>query len=439
MISLLGDYLLHVVPVQFTLPKPNDVTNLNTYLILDAVTSFFLDLKTEVLHVENSCWDIYKFRLPFLEQMKEMGMRVILAAPMDEYFNKIDNSLYDDFIELTQLEPQKISPYKDLRFLLELKNILKKTQPDLALFFTIKPSIYGGLATQWIPTKAVCFLTGLGYSFYRQGLLKSIVGALGKVAFKKIQKLVVLNEDDQHQLLSLGLAKPDQLFVQPAEGVDTSHFYPLEKGEPNNRFTFLFIGRLIATKGLRELAKASEILKNRGRSFECRIVGDHAFANPSAISFNEINNWVKQGLVSYMGATDDVRQHIRNADVVVLPSHRAEGKPKVLQEAMAMAKPIITTQTPGCREMVVNGKNGVLVPHGNPAALADAMEFLMDVPLKQLEEMGKLSREIVEQRYATSVTKPIFKSLLSQVLPCAVKSYALPPRQVVKPPKYTSF
>lgn len=370
----------------------------------------------QVLHVENSCWDIYKFRLPFLEQMKEMGMRIVLAAPLDEYFSRIDRNLYDHFIEITHLNAHNVAPIRDLFYLLELKNLLKETKPDLALFFTIKPSIYGGLASQWVPTRTICFLTGLGYTFSKEGILKRIVSNLGKIAFRNIQKLVVLNEDDRRQLLSLGLVNARQLFVQPAEGVDTAHFFPKEKNEFNKEFTFLFIGRLLATKGLRELARASALLKSRGLKFDCRIVGDHAFANPSAIGFKEINRWVKNGQVSYYGATDDVRQYIRNADVVVLPSY-AEGKPKVLQEAMAMCKPVITTRTPGCREMVIHGANGLLVPPGNGEALAEAMEFIMNLTEKELQAMGLRGREIVEQRYSTQVTKAIFRHLLAQVLP----------------------
>ena len=372
-------------------------------------------MRPKILHVENSCWDIFNFRQPFLEQMKEMGMEVVLVAPLDQYYQRIDRTLFDKFIRIKHLRAQSVSPFRDLGYLLELKNILASEKPDLAMFYTIKPCIYGGFASQWTATPAISVLTGLGYSFYQGGPLKKIASTLCKLAFRQLKKLVVLNEDDRNQLVDLGIVKPESMFIQPAEGVDLEYFSPAPKITGKDKFIFLYIGRLIGIKGLRELVEAVKILKSERDDFECWLVGDQSFSNPSVISKREVNEWVLRNYVCYFGATDDVRTYLRSADVVVLPS-KAEGKPKVLQEAMAMEKPLITTLSAGCREMVEHGENGLLVPHSNAAALAEAMRYMMDLPAKELREMGQKSRSIVMQRYEKSVTKDIFKKLLTQVL-----------------------
>ncbi len=372
--------------------------------------------KAKILHVENSCWDIYKFRTPFLEAMKEMGMEVILAAPLDEYFGRIDEKLYDEFVEIRNLKAQSIAPLRDLRYLLELKKLLQRVSPDLTLFFTIKPGIYGGIASQWTRTPAMVFLTGLGYTFYNGTILRRIVTTLSKLAYRRIEKLVVLNEDDKARLTELKIVKPEKIFIQPAEGVDVDHFSPLPKTIHNGKFIFLFIGRLIATKGLRELVEAVKILKTERDDFECWIVGDQSFSNPSVISRREVHSWVTKQYVRYFGATDDVRQYIRNADVVVLPSH-GEGKPRVLQEAMAMAKPVITTSTSGCRELVNHHESGLLVPPCKPYALTEAMRYMVELPGAKLEAMGCKGQQIVLERYATEVTKRHFAKLLNESIP----------------------
>lgn len=238
---------------------------------------------------------------------------------------------------------------------------------------------------------------------------------LSKKAFGKLKKVVVYNDDDGKRLSRLNIISSKKQCLIPSSGVDTTLFVPSLPNERSNTFVFLYIGRLIATKGLRELVAATEMLKNSDLSLECWLVGDHSFSNPSVIPKREVNDWVSKGLVRYFGATDDVRKYIRKADVVVLPSY-GEGKPKVLQEAMAMAKPIITTFTPGCREMVIHGENGLLVPPGDAMALSEAMRYMMELPPSTLEAMGRKGREIVVDRYSTSVTKQHFARLLDEVL-----------------------
>ncbi|GIV35590.1 MAG: glycosyl transferase [Chitinophagales bacterium] len=368
--------------------------------------------KVKILHVENSCWDIYKFRTPMLEQMKEMGMEVILVAPLDEYFGRIDTALYDGYIETNTLKAQRISPLADLRYLLELKKILLREKPDLALFYTIKPSIYGGFASQWTGTTAIAFLTGLGYTFYNGKFLRRLVTWMSKKAFRRLEKVVVLNKDDRQKLIETGVCGPEKLFILPSEGIDTIHFNPMPKTNNSDKFIFLFIGRLIAAKGIRELIAATKVLKSEGLNFECWIVGDFNYANPSVISQKELNTWIAEKYIRYLGPTDDVRQFIRNADVIVLPSHFYEGKPRVLQEAMAMAKPIITTFTPGCREMVIHGENGLLVPPGDAMALSEAMRYMMELPKEAIENMGINGLKLVESNYSEIICKSIFKTII---------------------------
>ncbi|HND88395.1 MAG TPA: glycosyltransferase [Saprospiraceae bacterium] len=198
-------------------------------------------------------------------------------------------------------------------------------------------------------------------------------------------------------------------------GVDIGHFSPRAQS-PGHTFTFLFPARLLAEKGVREYAQAAALLKRSGLRARFQVLGNTDSGNPTSISKTELENWVAAGSIEYLGFTDDVRAHLAEADVVVLPSYYREGVPRCLLEAMSMQKPILTTDSVGCRETVDVGKNGLLIVPRDAQALADAMRQLALLPRSALHDMGLHSRQKVLSTFSDEVVLPQLLALMQEVL-----------------------
>jgi glycosyltransferase involved in cell wall biosynthesis len=267
--------------------------------------------------------------------------------------------------------------------------------------YTAKPVIWGMIAARLstVPVR-VALITGLGFAFTdrdHSGLsrgLARVVRWLYWFSLRFATTVIFQNPDDKAEFVRLRVITPAQkLCVVDGSGVDTEWFRPAPLP---GAATFLLIARLLADKGVREYAEAARVVRMQHPSARFRLVGWFD-ENPSAISRAEVEAWVARGDIEYVGALEDVRPAIAAAAVYVLPSYR-EGTPRTVLEAMAMARPIITTDTPGCRETVRCGVNGFLVPPRNVPALAEAMlRFITDPSLAA--RMGAQSRAIAEQRY----------------------------------------
>lgn len=293
-----------------------------------------------------------------------------------------------------------MNPLRDVATVRALVAIYRDVQPDLVLSYTIKPVIYGSLAARIARVPRVCsMVTGLGYSFgtatWKQRALNPIVRGLFRAALSKNEVVFFQNPDDMALFVERRLATTRQAVLVNGSGVDLKHYdvAPLPNGNPS----FLLITRLLWEKGVGEYVEAARRLKATWPNASFRLLGP-LDPNPTAISRAQLDAWCAEGIVDYLGATSDVRPAMAAASVFVLPSAYREGTPRTVLEAMAMGRPIITTDAPGCRETVVRGENGVLVPTNDAGALAAAMErFLRDPAL--VPAMGARSREIAEAKY----------------------------------------
>lgn len=290
------------------------------------------------------------------------------------------------------------NPLADAASLVALVRLIRKLRPDVTLPYTIKPVVYGTLAA-WLAgvPRRFALVTGLGYAFTgeRQGPVKRIISLLYRFALAKAHKVFFQNPDDERLFRHIGLL-PSRVrsVVVNGSGIDIeSHrVQPLPAGTP----TYLMIGRLLGDKGVREYAQAAARVKQRHPNARFLLVG-WIDANPDAIAPDELDGWRQEGVIEFLGKLDDVRPAIAASTVYVLPSYR-EGTPRTVLEAMAMGRPIITTDAPGCRETVIDGENGYLVPVKSVDALADAMLRFIDDP-GLAPRMGKRSREIAEDKY----------------------------------------
>lgn len=293
-----------------------------------------------------------------------------------------------------------INPIHDLKTLFNLCYLMLKVRPDFVLAYTIKPVIYGVLAAWIVGVKnRFALITGLGYAFTgdekgKRAFLRSVIQRLYSFSLSRAKLVFFQNPDDEALFRRLQLLDPSNpSCVVNGSGVDVSQFtvVPLPA-----KTTFLLIARLLGDKGIREYAQAAKLVKARYPQVVFKLVG-WIDDNPDAIRQQELDEWIQAGTLDFLGKLDDVRPAISESSVYVLPSYR-EGTPRTVLEAMAMGRPVITTDAPGCRETVVDGDNGYLIPVKDVTALTDAMFSLIENPDLSIR-MGGKSREIAESKY----------------------------------------
>jgi len=293
-----------------------------------------------------------------------------------------------------------INPLREVATVLALARVLRRLGPDVSFAYFSKPVIYSSLAGALARVPArYALIAGLGHMFSGGGhswrVFATALRRLYRISLRLNRRVFFQNPDDLRLFLETGIVKRDAAVQVAGTGVDLA-FY--EFHEPvTEPVTFVLAARLIAEKGIRELAEAARILRDRGWRPRCVILGG-LDDNPSALRRAELDAWVDERIVEWTGAVEDIRPWLRESSVYVLPSYYREGVPRSIQEAMALGRPIITTDAPGCRETVEPGRNGLLVPPRDAVALADAMErYLVDTD--RIEAEGRESRRLAESCY----------------------------------------
>jgi glycosyltransferase involved in cell wall biosynthesis len=292
-----------------------------------------------------------------------------------------------------------MNPVRDLATLRALRRAFLELRPDVVLAYTIKPIIWGGLALRGLPeVRFFALVTGLGFAFqgggfYRTGLAR-LATRLYRASLRRASRVIFQNQDNLSEFVGRRITRPESAAVVNGSGVDVRRF--MKSALPAGNAVFLLIARLLREKGLREFAGAARLVKSKYPEVVCRLVGPPD-PSPDGLPLAEVMSWDAQGLVEYLGETQDVRPHLAASHVFVLPSYH-EGMPRTILEAMATGRPILTTEVPGCRETVVPGENGFLVPRGDVKALAERMAWFME-HRERWESMGERSRQMAEERF----------------------------------------
>lgn len=354
----------------------------------------------KVLVVGNIAQSLVNFRGPLLASMVQRGHEVVAVAPEDD-------ALYADALRdlgvryrTAPLQRASFNPLQDLDFLMALRRIVREERPDVFLGYTIKPVIYGNLAARWsgVRTRGA-LITGLGYAFGEGGLRQKAVGAaasfLYRLALSGAKVVFFQNPDDRAEFLRRRLVDPARTTVVAGSGIDLSRFVSSQPPDPPP--IFLLIARLIREKGIGQFVEAARELKLRYPQARFQLLGPYD-ANPTAISEAQMGEWQREGVVEYLGETHDVRPYLQAASVFVLPSYYREGTPRTALEALAVGRPVITTDSPGCRETVIDGHNGFLVPPRDVKALSNAMERFLSEP-ESVVRMGQASLELARGKY----------------------------------------
>jgi len=339
------------------------------------------------------------FRGPLIRAMVTQGHDVVALAPEAEPpagFLELGASYEQCALERTGMRPDR-----DVRMLGRLVRQLRRLAPEVVFAYTMKPVAYGMLAA-WmagVPRRYGLF-TGLGYLFIgdgssRQRLVHAMAVPLLRAGTSRATAIFVQNPDDARDLRAAHVIGRRQRVVRFwGSGVDLGE-YP-EQPLPEGPVCFLFLGRLLRDKGVREFVEAARLVRASYPESRFVVVGP-TDPNPAGVPDDEIERWRQEGLVSVVGGVDDVRPFLRDCHVFVLPSYR-EGTPRSVLEAMSTGRAIVTTDAPGCRETVVDGLNGHLVPVKDAVSLARAMEQLADDP-DWRSSAASASRELVERRF----------------------------------------
>jgi glycosyltransferase involved in cell wall biosynthesis len=344
---------------------------------------------------------LIRFRGALIRELLAARYHVIACGPSDEGTSA---ELRHIGVEFLPIGPSRtsINPWFDIVYLVRLLKLLRRVRPHAVIAYTAKPVIWGVIAAALtgVPVRAA-MITGLGFAFGREAArgawARRLARALYKVALTQASCVIFQNSDDRAEFESLGLAAPAKCHVVNGSGVELDAFRPAPLPGTG---VFLLIARLLIDKGLREYVDAARLLKSAYPHARFQIVGWFD-ENPLCLSKHEVESWQSNGWVEYLGRLDDVRPALAGSDVYVLPSYR-EGTPRTVLEAMAMGRPIVTTDVPGCRNTVIDGINGFLVPARDSARLAKAMRCFLDDP-ELAHRMGTESRRLVEERFDARV------------------------------------
>ena len=366
-----------------------------------------MTIKPKVLLTANTSWYLYNFRLQLLYDIAENGYEVECVAPIDKYSKLLIKKGFN--INEWKLDRKSTNPFSELMSVYSLYKIYKNKKPLIVHHFTIKACIYGTISARLLNTRKILnAFTGLGHLFITKNILKKILFNLIKpflnfILISKKSKIILQNEDDKLSLYCLGIIKSKGVSVIRGSGVNINFFKPskIEKKEFNKPFQLFFPSRLIKEKGILELLKACDKLWNKSYNFELLIAGAIDKGNPSSLNENEYQLLKKNKLIKLLGHVDNIKEIYENVDLVILPSWR-EGLSRILIEASAMEKPIITTNTPGCRDIIEHEINGLLVNINSPEEIERAIIMIMR-NFSIAQKYGKNARKNVLQNFDVSI------------------------------------
>ena len=365
----------------------------------------------KILYFVSEDWYFCSHRLNLAIAAKHAGYQVSVMTRVREHGDKITSS----GLELIPLEMERhgLNPFADLFLLCRIIKIYRREKPDIVHQVAMKPVLYGSLAA-WVTRVPVVInaLAGMGYLFGAASTGKTIIKKLVSLVFRFLfqrenSTVIVQNPDDRALLMEAINTPPQNIVIVKGAGVDTTLFQPASK-QGNRVVTIVLVARMLWDKGVGEFVRAAELLTQKGVEARYVLVGDPDSGNPEAIPLAQLEQWNNDGVVEWWGHCEDIAGLLQQADIACLPSYR-EGLPKSLIEAAAAGLPIVTTDVPGCREVVDQEKNGLLVPVKDYTALADALEIL--VHSRDLrEQMGQASRLKVERELSDAV---IIQAVLS--------------------------
>lgn len=362
--------------------------------------------------------NLFLFRKDFIISCIDSKYKVYaLVSEYDNYWIKEIQKLGAEVITY-QLSRSGLNPFKDLKSMVELKRYINQYNPDIVFSFFTKPVIYGSLAAKLAGSpKVIGMIEGLGSPFtehptgqsWKMKMIRFFQVTLYRIVFPFLDKIIFLNEDDPEDLINKNkiFHKKNAVNVLGAIGLDLKD-YPFQKWDESKDITFIFVARLLAEKGIYEYIQAAKLVKAQFPDVKFKVIGGLDLENPYSLSKKELDQLIAEDIILYPGFVTNVTEHVADSAVFVLPSYYREGVPRSTQEAMAIGRPVITTDVPGCRETVIDGVNGFLVPKWNVDALVEKMCYFIENPM-QINQMGHASYTIACEKFdVNSVNRKLF-------------------------------
>ncbi|MEG0180326.1 MAG: glycosyltransferase family 4 protein [Romboutsia sp.] len=345
-------------------------------------------MKKKILILSNHFVTIYKFRRELIMSLVERGHEVIVSLPDSKNIEKIQELGARAIV--TNIDRKSLNPVKDFTLFIDYVRLLKKEKPDTVISYTIKPNAYGGLATKFYKCEFIANVTGLGSAYYKEGLVKKIVSTLYKLSFKSAKSVFFENKMNAQVLIDDKTITKEQAVVMNGAGVNLEQFV-FSQMPPDEIVKFLFIGRIMAEKGVDELFEAIKKAKSKYKNVEFGFIGWFEDDYSGVIKKLEEDN-----LIKYYGYQSDVVPFLKDAHCVILPSYH-EGMANVLLEGAAIGRTLITSDIPGCREAVVEGENGWTCNVKDSNDIYDKIKKFIELSYKEKMSMGKYSRYHIEE------------------------------------------
>lgn len=362
----------------------------------------------------NTSWYLFNFRKSTITALVEQGFRVIVIAPKDEYSIKFE-ALGARFIHVN-IDQGGTNPFNDIRTTFEFYRIYSSNDINVVLNFTPKNNIYSTLAASIFGIRVINNIAGLGSLFISESITSKIARSLYRVSQRFANKIFFQNNDDRELFVARNIVDPDLTDRLPGSGVDLRRF-SIVNAPDDNVTRFLLMARMLYDKGIIEYVESAKILKAKyGNKVEFNLLGFLDVNNPSSVTRSQMEEWVTDGFVNYLGVSDSVENEIGFVDCVVLPSFYREGVPKSLLEAGSMGKPIVTTDNVGCRETVDDGINGFICEPRSISSLTQALDNIILMPYSQRLEMGLASRRKMEAEFNEKIVIDKYISAINSLL-----------------------
>ena len=364
-----------------------------------------------ILFSANSGWNIYNFRLNLVKTLLLQKHKIIIAAPFDIFIEKLTN-LGCQYAPI-EFNSKNTSILSNFFIIFKYYKIFQKYKIDVFFGFTIKPNIFGSIVARLYKVPTINNITGLGTTFLRGKFLEKFIIFLYKFSLKKSRFIFFHNSFDQELFLKNRIVNVNQTIIIPGSGIDLNFFTNKNIDNINSSdLIFIFVGRIMLDKGINEFLEAAKLVKKNYIYSTFNVLG--SIDNDSKVIKNKIKDYHNRNIINYLGSTNDVRSFINNADCIILPSYR-EGLSRTILEAFALSKPVISTNVPGCNEIVKDGINGLLCKSKDMKSLASTIIKFIKLPLSVRQACGKEGRKLVEKKYDEKFVIQIYLNCLSKL------------------------
>ncbi len=360
----------------------------------------------KILFFANSDWYLYNFRIALACYVRELGVEVVMVSPPGDYTKLIESEGFR-WVPV-EMSRRSTNPVAEIAVIFRLAKILRQEKPDLIHNFTIKSVVYGSIAAKLSRvTSIVNAVAGLGFVFSNSGLqarvLKPVVKSLLRFALGGANsRLILQNPDDRTLFCNENLVKSGSICVIKGSGVNTQRFQPELRSDDGHTLTVLMASRLLWDKGVMEYVEAAKEIKASGNDARFVLAGSPDDGNPGSVTELDLQQWREEGVIEPVGHIADMVSMLRETDVVVLPTRYGEGVPRVLIEAAAAGIPLVGTDVPGCREVIIPDENGLLVEPGDVTGLAKAILRLLDSQAMRTR-MSEKGRDLVLREFDEDV------------------------------------